>query len=169
MGYAIYKVTNLSNGKIYIGQTCQSLQQRMREHKSKRTSPLYFDIQKYGIEQFKIETIDYAETKENAKALEEQWTLDTKSYIDAIGYNKAIATKRYSVVNGFYGKHHTDESISENRLNQPHRKSVIDFDTGIVYSSIRECAKALNITKTYVSNVCNGKIKKHNKGNFAFV
>lgn len=141
----------------------------MREHKAKKTSSLYHDIQKYGIDQFKVEAIDYSDTKEKANLLEEQWTLDTKSYMNEIGYNKAISNKKYSVVNGFYGKHHNEESVMKNRLSQPTRKAVIDCDSGIVYSSIRECAKALNITKTYISRACNGKIKTNEKGNFAFI
>lgn len=169
MKYSIYKVTNLVNGKIYIGQTSQSLQQRMREHKCKPNSSLHLDIQKYGIDNFMVEVIESAETKIEANLLEEKWILDTKSYLNEIGYNKAISNKKYASVNGFYNKHHSEESNKLNRLSQPTRKCVVDLKTGMIYQSIRECAKTLNLTKTYISSVCRGGIKNPTKGEFIFI
>ena len=62
MGY-IYKITNLINGKIYIGQTRFNVQRRFHQHlyeakKGELNFPLYSAIRKYGEENFKIECIE---------------------------------------------------------------------------------------------------------------
>lgn len=58
----IYKVTCKITGKIYIGQTTQSLAQRKREHtsRSKKGSNTYFHnaIRKYGKDSFIWEVLD---------------------------------------------------------------------------------------------------------------
>lgn len=60
----IYKITNKINGKVYIGQTIVSLNQRWSKHKSdsKKGSILaiHCAIRKYGINNFIIEEIDGA-------------------------------------------------------------------------------------------------------------
>ena len=61
MGY-IYKITNLINNKIYIGQTINSLKTRMDKHISKAYSKsdvtgIDGAIRKYGCENFVIDLI----------------------------------------------------------------------------------------------------------------
>ncbi len=62
----IYKITNLKNGKIYIGQTVQELRGRWHEHSRPRRgsdatrSAISAAIQLYGKESFKSEVIDTA-------------------------------------------------------------------------------------------------------------
>lgn len=63
MGY-IYCITNLINNKKYIGKTVGLIQDRFKKHcldsRKKRCEkrPLYNAINKYGIENFKIEEIE---------------------------------------------------------------------------------------------------------------
>ena len=57
----IYKITNVLNGKMYIGKTSSTIEERWKEHrhdatrKSKEYRPLYSAIQKYGADNFIIE------------------------------------------------------------------------------------------------------------------
>ena len=69
----IYKITNTVNGKIYIGKTERTVEERFLEHlrdSDKRIfekRPLYSAIRKYGKKAFVVETIeetDYPEERE---------------------------------------------------------------------------------------------------------
>lgn len=80
----IYKITNLINGKIYIGQ-------------DKDDKSWYFGsgllikraIKKYGKENFKKETIDIAVTKEELTEKEKYWIKELCTQDPTIGYNIA--------------------------------------------------------------------------------
>lgn len=88
MGY-IYKITNKINGKVYIGQTVRSVEQRWKDHKAawhgnRHCQALYDAFDKYGIENFKIEEIEQCkETELNAK--EQFWIQHYDSFNS--GYN----------------------------------------------------------------------------------
>lgn len=59
-GY-IYKITCLTNQKIYIGQTTKTIEERFKEHcKDSKIFdyPLYRGMRKYGIDSFIIELIE---------------------------------------------------------------------------------------------------------------
>lgn len=86
----IYCITNLINGKQYVGKTTQSVNKRFKEHcsdcKKERCEkrPLYNAMNKYGIENFKVEKLIQCDPEE----------LDTyeKLFIDKLdtyknGYN----------------------------------------------------------------------------------
>ena len=71
MAIVIYKITNLINHKIYIGQTIE-YEERIRHHKQtafrenskEKDRPLYRAIRKYGLDNFKFEIIDKADSIE---------------------------------------------------------------------------------------------------------
>jgi group I intron endonuclease len=59
----IYKITNLKNGKLYIGQTSTTLERRFRQHQVAAFTlnlkyPLYRAMRKHGIENFKIDLVE---------------------------------------------------------------------------------------------------------------
>lgn len=74
--WTIYKITNTINGKSYIGQTCQKVEDRWNEHKRGKTSknsPLKRAIKKYGWDNFTKEVIETVETLEEALDREIYW------------------------------------------------------------------------------------------------
>lgn len=103
----IYQITNDINGKIYIGKTMRSIQERFREHcrdytkRDMENRPLYRAMQKYGIEHFHIELLEETDNPEERECfwIEEKGSFkygynatvggDGKKYID---YDLVIAT-----------------------------------------------------------------------------
>lgn len=94
----IYKITNLINGKCYIGQTSRTLEERWYDHCSKhsRCLALHSAIVKYGSENFLVEQIDTADTQIEADYKESMW-IDCLETISPNGYNLKGG--------GSYGKH----------------------------------------------------------------
>lgn len=85
----IYKITNLINGKSYIGKTSRSIEQRWNEHKKEiynhYNRPLYTAMRKYGIDNFQIEQIEECK-EENASNREIYWIKYYNTY-GSTGYN----------------------------------------------------------------------------------
>ena len=86
----IYKVTNQENGKIYIGQTIQTLNERKNKHYYKARQEEYTThfinaLRKYPEEVFIWEIIDEAETQEALDEKEKYWI----AYYNSVeeGYN----------------------------------------------------------------------------------
>ena len=74
----IYRLTNLSNGKLYIGQTINTWKQRKRYYntaiKSKANKQrIILALRKYGWDGFSVDIIDEASTREELNTLEEYY------------------------------------------------------------------------------------------------
>ena len=69
MNKGIYKITNIINGKVYIGQST-NLKDRIKQHKSmiknynENNNYLRKATKKYGYKNFKIEIIKFCDEKE---------------------------------------------------------------------------------------------------------
>lgn len=94
MGY-IYVITNLINSKKYVGKTTTTIKERWQEHcsdsKKDRCNkrPLYDAFNKYGIENFKIEELEYIEDNSKLSEREIYWIKELQTY----GHNGYNATK----------------------------------------------------------------------------
>lgn len=99
----IYQIVNDINGKIYIGKTERSIEERFREHckdymrRDFEKRPLYRAMKKYGIEHFHIELI---EETDNPEEREVYWIEQKRSFKD--GYNATL---------GGDGKHYIDYDL----------------------------------------------------------
>lgn len=82
----IYKITNLVNGKIYVGQTAVGVQERFKQH-TITNSYIGRALRLYGVENFELTTID---TAENAKAL-------TLAEIKHIHSNNSLVPNGYNI------------------------------------------------------------------------
>lgn len=90
----IYKVTNIINGKVYIGQSIRDIQQRFTRHindalNNNLNTHFARAIRKYGKDSFTIEIIDTAETQDELNQKEQYWI----HYYDSVnyGYNETDA------------------------------------------------------------------------------
>lgn len=95
----IYKITNLINGKLYIGKTSNSIKERWKEHISDSQKgrcekrPLYDAFNKYGIDNFQIEKIEEVENDDIACERENYWIEQLRTYVgfdDCNGYNATL-------------------------------------------------------------------------------
>lgn len=84
----IYVITNKINGKRYVGQTVQHLENRWSMHKSGSSGCLALKaaFKKYGIENFTIEQIDSANSLEELSKKEREHIKFLNS-ISPLGYN----------------------------------------------------------------------------------
>ena len=101
----VYKVTNRINGKVYIGQTVQTLEQRWKQHccKSSGCKALHLAIEKYGSENFTVEQIDVACDREELNQKEQYWIQHYNS-LSPNGYNLTAGG------DGCPGYAHSDET-----------------------------------------------------------
>lgn len=86
----IYKFTNKINNKIYIGQTTQTLEQRVNKHLQSLDDNTYFhrSLKKYGINNFNIETIEESIPLSELDNREIYWIKYYNSYYTSgKGYN----------------------------------------------------------------------------------
>ena len=56
MKTGVYKITNLVNGKVYIGAS-KNIERRWRDHKKRINSPIHSDLETYGLDNFKFEVL----------------------------------------------------------------------------------------------------------------
>ena len=106
MGY-IYKITNDINNKLYIGKTeKENIQERWKNHckdykkRQFEKRPLYRAMNKYGIEHFHIEEIEYVAPNQDLEERETYWINYYNTYHN--GYNATL---------GGDGKHYLDYDL----------------------------------------------------------
>lgn len=113
-GY-IYKITNTINNKIYIGKTKETIDSRYKRHiydieHHKTKSLLYDAMKKYGIDSFKVEQIDVADTLEDLNEKEKFYIKNLNSTNPAIGYNINKGGDGGHGGPMFKGHHHSEET-----------------------------------------------------------
>lgn len=99
----IYKATNKINGKVYIGQTVRSLQERMAEHTRHTGTAFDKALNKYGLDAFDVEQIDSATSVDELNQKEIYW----------IGFYDCVVPNGYNMCEGggnTKGFHHSEES-----------------------------------------------------------
>lgn len=99
----IYQIVNDINGKVYVGKTERTIEERFREHCKDYTRrdyekrPLYRAMKKYGVEHFHIELL---EETDNPEEREVYWIEQKRSFKE--GYNATL---------GGDGKHYVDYDL----------------------------------------------------------
>lgn len=111
----IYRIKNLLNGKVYIGQTKHKIHTRWLQHanNSATDSAVTAAIRKYGRENFTIEELASADTQDQLDILE-------CTYIEL---NKSMAPNGYNLKGGgLEGSRYSEQSrlkMSESKLGKP--------------------------------------------------
>lgn len=151
--WIIYKHTNLINNKIYIGQTCQKVEERWRKGKG-YDSKTYFAkaINKYGWDNFSHQIIEEnILTRQQANEREEYWIKFYHSNDPNYGYNMTEGGDGFNPKTGsYYSKKNWEDSSFRKKFEKP----VICVNTGIIYKSLKEAANKNNIHKDSISKCC---------------
>lgn len=85
--FAVYKITNSLNGKIYVGMTKQTIEKRFIQHSTANT-PLGNAMRDCGLDNFTVEVIETCPSLESAHDREKFWIKALKSKIP-YGYNQS--------------------------------------------------------------------------------
>lgn len=131
----IYKITNKVDGKVYIGKTKRTLEVRWAQHCRDVNSKiacfkLQKAIKKYGAENFTIEQIDCAATKDEADAKEVYWIR-------------------------FYNATETGYNTSPGGKAGGNRKKVKAVEDDLVFDTMVEAAKHYGLSHSMIPAVVN--------------
>lgn len=175
----IYKIINKINKKVYIGQTCESLNRRFYRHKSHARqgtdTHLYRAIRKYGEENFTIEQIDTANSQEELDNKEIYWIKYYNSFKN--GYNSKISKGKCG--GDTLSKHKEKKKISlkiskavsggnNSRATKVIAKNIITKET-IYFNSMSEAQKYFNLKNhNHIRRRCTGDVKKLFRNEWTF-
>ena len=179
----IYKITNIQNNKVYIGQTIRPIEQRFKRHLSDALNNIldtHFAraIRKYGKENFIIEQIDEAQTQDELNQKEQYWI----KYYNSVneGYNETDAISKCGG-NTYQSKTEEEMEVIKEKIRQTKigsknpmarkikRTNIITQDVDI-FDTIISCAKACGIQngKTSITTRLNGQVKSPYKKTWIF-
>lgn len=171
----IYKITNLINGEIYIGQTIQGFNRRYHYkgkgiervynyHKNlKNCHRLYNDhllnsIEKYGLKCFQInQTLDIAFTQDELNIKEKLWITYYDSYKN--GYNRNLGGDNSllsDVTKCKISKAHIGKLT---KGDSPHARKVICVSLNKMFDCVTDASIFANRTTSDISKCCNGGIQ----------
>ncbi len=179
----IYKITNIQNNKVYIGQTIRPVEQRFHRHMNDALNNIldtHFAraIRKYGKENFIIEIIDTAESQDELNQKEQYWI----RYYDSVnkGYNETDAISKCGG-NTYQSKTDKEMNIIKNKIRKtklgaknPMARKVkrINIKTNEVdiFDTVIACAQACGIKngKTSITTRLSGQIKSPFKNTWIF-
>lgn len=150
--YEVYKITNLVNDKVYIGQSARGAQARFHRHiqdaMSERLDTHFARaIRKYGAENFIVEVIDTAYTQEELTQKERYWIREYDSIRH--GYNETDATCKCGG-NTYMSKSKLEmlsigDRIRESKLGSknPHSRKIKCRNEGtgeeLFFDTVKEC------------------------------
>lgn len=152
--YYIYKITNIKNNKIYIGQSTNP-NKRFKNHMNKNynggtSHTINNDVNKYGDDSFVLSVIDECENKEEADKKEDYW----------IEYYKNNGYEMYNIKKGgitppkYYGEEHPACNYSDNQVFE------VIYLLKNTHMTYLEIAEKINVSYDFVSKINNGITRK---------
>lgn len=167
----IYKITNKINNKVYIGQTTKSINLRWQRHcadalKNRLDTKFARAIRKYGKDNFVVEEIDTAQSKEELNQKEIYWINYYNSILE--GYNSVDGggdsnTYKYKTEEEM---REIKEKIRQTKMKElnPHARAVkcknIHTQKELFFNTVIECQEYFNEKNhNFVTRRCLHKTK----------
>jgi len=173
----VYKIVNTINNKVYIGKTVKSLRERWNRHKccaEKRINRYLYDAMNcYGINNFKIIIIDFAESLDKLNGLEKYWIKMYNSTNNEFGYNMTEGGNGGNVVNK-ERLQQTAKKIAYNRMENGYthsketRKKISESHKGILHTeeSKRKMSESRKGKKAHPNSYSAETIRKRVESRF---
>ena len=179
--YIVYKHTNKINGKVYIGITSRTPEERWKNGNGYYNMHFGRAIKKYGWNSFTHEIMARELSKEDACEMEKALIKKYKSAVPEYGYNETDGGDG----GGMIRKHHTEETKEKIRqarirdgFSESHRMHISEAKQGVKHHMAKKAyqyskdgefikewdymslaAKELKINKANIAEVCNGHRK----------
>ena len=167
MSYCVYCHTNKTNGKKYIGITCQDIQDRWRidGRGYAGQKKFYNAIIKYGWDNFIHEILYTGLSEEDAceieKFLIEYYGSIKNGYnVQSGGHPTKHSSKTIEKIKASHlGKHRDPKTVAKMTATkiEKYGLAVICVETQQVFASMGEAARITGIDKTSISRCCNGQ------------
>lgn len=146
MEKALYKITNLINGKVYIGQSIHP-DKRWWEHRNKAKKnfdkyPIHLAISKYGEKNFSFEILEWSEDYDNR----EKELIQEYNSISPNGYNVAIGGSSILLK----GENHPRNTVTDENL----YRVIEDLRNGKLTD--RAIAKKYSLTDKIIADINHG-------------
>lgn len=170
----VYKATNKKNGKIYIGQTVNTLKERNRTRKYGK-SIFDYAFRKYGEDGFDWEILEEVDNIDLLNERESYWIEFYNSTDRKIGYNlKGGGDNSYltDLVKYKIGKAQIGEknhAYGKKWKDNPASKRIMDINTGIIYESGTQAIALLGLKNDKIYRQCKGLIDINEPYRFRFV
>lgn len=131
--YTVYKITNIINGKCYIGQTDKTAWRRFTQHKCKarngynKNRPIHIAINEYGEDNFVAETLETGISESEIDSREKYW-IEEENSMYPNGYNVQSGGKDHFK----FAEETIDRDFQRNSVNRAPYGDIImlDKDTG---------------------------------------
>lgn len=169
----VYKITNLLNGKFYIGSTInfQRRYHHWRDYTSNTYAPMKKDILKYGRDNFSIEPIeifpdDATKSEINARELALIHELNPEYNVLGKPRSEETKAKLSKVMTGRKMPKKIGKKISEGQkvrhktipqTNEGHLKYVKIIETGEIIHGVKLAAEKLNVHPSTVTKAIKRK------------
>lgn len=152
----IYKITNKLDGKIYVGQTTQTLARRWQDHinGNGHSRYLYNAIKRHGSVHFSMEQLEVFEA--NSKTgLRQLLNKAEPKHIEALS---SMIPNGYNVTSGGAQPQISPESVLLRA--EKHKKPIRCNETGQEWPSVADCALYFGIKPKQISRVLKGQRKR---------
>lgn len=154
--FIIYKHINKTNGKIYVGQTCQTLSQRWRNGDGyKNSTYFYHAIKKYGWDNFEHIILECGLDKNIVNEREKYWIKYYQANDERYGYNLSDGGGTEYLFNQRHKENH------QKAINSALGISVICLNNKKIYSTMAQAT--LDTGAEHISDCCKGKMATSGK------
>ena len=168
--FTVYKITDRTNNKVYIGVTSQDIENRLKGHISKAEGgsnlKLHKMIMEHGKENFVISSLEITTDSGVAPELEKKYIKLFQSNNADYGYNTSEGGEHVMITEAMrIAMSDGQKGCIKPRL----RKGVIQFArTGEFlkeFSGMTEASKATGVSRAAILRMLKGEIKRGSKSN----